>query len=232
MAIYPEELPEPESPTPGSIPGLRRGMNVFVKWTTMLTQQAEVINNAWGKLRSGDFEIRDYFSTIGDLVDTTAAALQFSTESLLGPTAPPWATLEWPIGAEQQAVRVKLPVDRRHTLRTTPLSMLGGPDNAKLQCSVSVAEQGNAIDVRLEPADEEPKAGEYIGFVFSNHYADPLAILTLFVPELERPAKKPPAKRNSAARARAAGKKSEAASKARSKAKVKKAKARTKAKKK
>lgn len=169
----------PKDPPTGSLPGVQRGSRLVSAWSKMLLAHVNVWDGVWSKLKSGNYEMKDWYQAIAQSVDlATAGADELMQIVAGGPQAAPWVSFKWP-AKETQSVRPRLAVDGKELLRTPfALSKLGASNGTPAQAYASW--EGSTLVVSIE--DVYPASGEYIGFVFCDKYAEPLAIITLYVP--------------------------------------------------
>ena len=167
-------------PPTGSYPGFELGLQVLDAWRSVLYQQANIVNGIWSKLKGGTFEAKDGYQAIVDTVETSAASVESMLATLSGTSSPPFVSLP-PDAKGAVSVRLRKPISEDQKLRAR-LSLIGGSESQSL--TVTVTRTGTySIDVVLAGKAERP--GDYMGFVSSDRYPDPLAVLSVSVPSKE-----------------------------------------------
>jgi hypothetical protein len=180
-------------PPTGAFPGYNLGRNLFVTWSNALQHQANIWNANWTKLLDGTYEMKDWYSAIAQSLQGSSAAVEQMFSMISSPSTPPWASLKWPPTSEIE-VRLRQSIDMNENLRVYPMSRLGG-DEGKDPPIVEVKVTGaNTVKLWLMSKDKQPAnvtPGQYIGFVVSERFAEPLVIVTVSVPESrEKPARR------------------------------------------
>lgn len=164
-------------PPTGSYPGFDIGLQMLDAWRDALHLQANIVNGVWSKLKGGTFEAQDGYKAIVDTVESSVTSVESMLARLTGTTNPPWVSLP-PEAKGAVPVRLRSPISDADILRVSRLAMLGGPESQSLTATVTRT-GAYSIDVLLSGKAETP--GEYLGFVFSDRYAAPLAILAVSV---------------------------------------------------
>jgi len=170
---------EPELPPTGSFPGFKRGTEWWSAWANGLLQQANIWNGVWGKMRAGQLDMRQWYKAIAESLDVTAGTAEQMLQVLNGPSAPPWVTVPWPPMSEV-AVRIRRPVDRAHSLSVSlsPLGAVQQTGSALLGSARPLGTYSLAVSVRAEDSENIAR-GPYLGFVFSDRYVEPLAVVSV-----------------------------------------------------
>lgn len=173
-----KEIPEVERP--GSFPGYQRGLSLFALWSETMQLQAQLWNEAWGKLTAGKYEMSDWYRALGQTLSSSASAAERAVRIAAGTESPPWAAMPWRPMSEVP-VSVRRPVDGNHVLSVPALMYCGSdgePGDSKILGSARV--DGDTILVALKPQNSERvRKGPYMGFLFSDRYpGEPLAVLT------------------------------------------------------
>ncbi|MEI9949996.1 MAG: hypothetical protein WDO74_13705 [Pseudomonadota bacterium] len=174
--------PANENPSTGSFPGFLRGSRWFSTWSKTLLAQASIWDDVWSKLKDGSYEMKDWYKAVTQSVDMAATSLDELVQIAAGgPQAPPWASLSWP-ATEEVSVQPRLAVDGTPTpILKTPfqLCQLGAPGGS-LEAYARL--EGSAVVVSLATGRPDAASGEYIGLIFCDRYAEPLAVITLSIP--------------------------------------------------
>ncbi len=164
-------------PALGAFPGYKFGRSLFVAWMNVLEEQANIWNESWSRLASGDYELKDFYRALGKSVEASAAGMEQLRLRLASSSSPPWVTLPWPPGGGVP-VRFKKAIDANHQL-SAKLHLLGEKGGNSLEASVKVTGASTAT-ITLKPGKGAAE-GAYFGFVVSDRCSEPLAIVTVLV---------------------------------------------------
>jgi len=140
-----------------------------------------VWDGVWSKLKSGNYEMKDWYQAIAESVDLASTGAEELVQIIAGgPQGAPWVSFKWP-AKETQSVRPRRTVDGKEVLKGEfELSQLGASHGNPVKAYARW--EGSTVVISID-ANSQPARGEYIGFVFCDKYAEPLAIITLYVPD-------------------------------------------------
>lgn len=164
-------------PPRGAFPGYKFGRSLFMSWMNALEEQANIWNDSWSKLISGNYELKDLYKALGKSVQASTESFEQMRLQLLSTSAsPPWVTLTWGSGASVN-VRLRQVIDGTHelSLKLYRLGDGGPPLEASAQPTGPYA-----ATLALYP-DERAKDGQYVGFLVSNKSSVPLAIASVLI---------------------------------------------------
>jgi hypothetical protein len=164
-------------PYRGSFPGYELGKGLFLAWTNALQQQANIFNDGWGKLVTGKYEMKDFYEAMAKSIDVSTAAFQQWTLAVGLPSSPPWVSVP---AATAVPVRIRHPIDNTHHVSATPLTLLGKEKPEILPELKVVQKDEYSVEVSWQRQREFTR-GQYVGFVMSDRYSEPLAIVTVLV---------------------------------------------------
>lgn len=164
-------------PPRGSFPGYAFGKSLFLAWTNMLGQQANIWNDGWGKLVTGKYELKDFYQGLAKSIDASSAAWQELTLALGLPSSPPWVSVP---AATAVPVRIRHPIDNSHRISATPLVLLGTEKPEHSPELKVVPKDQYLVEVSWR-RQKNFTHGQYVGFVLSDRYSEPLAIITILM---------------------------------------------------
>jgi hypothetical protein len=163
-------------PPIGAFPGYKFGRSIFTAWMSALEEQANIWNDSWSQLISGNYDFKDFYQALGRSMQASVESAEQIRLQLMSGSTPPWQTLIWGSGAPVR-VRLTQMIDGTHQL-TLNLYKLGGgarPIEASAQPAGAYA-----ATVTLVPSDAA-EDGQYVGFLVSDKCAAPLAIASVIV---------------------------------------------------
>jgi hypothetical protein len=164
-------------PPLGAFPGYKFGRTLFMSWMNALEEQANIWNDNWSKLISGNYELKDFYGALSQSVQASAESFeQMRVQMMTSNASPPWVTLTWGSGASV-TVRLKQMIDGTHqlSLKLYRLGDHGPPIEAN-----ATASGPYTASLALSP-DEPAKDGQYVGFLVSNKSSVPLAIASVLI---------------------------------------------------
>jgi hypothetical protein len=184
-------------PPVGSFPYYKKSVDLFTIWINALRSHSDAWNVAWGKLKNRSYGTTDFAESVVTGIETSIQYGEQLFFAVGGSSAPPWIAVPWPPAAEVEA-KVRKTVDTTQALRISGPSKFGATKGEALVGHVRrLTDSSIAVSVDMKDGATE---GDYIGFVFSDGYSEPLAIVIVSVPA--RPARAPAKKRGAKAHVR------------------------------
>jgi hypothetical protein len=172
-----EKTVDQSLPPLGAFPGYKFGRSLFMSWMTALEEQANIWNDSWSKLISGNYQFKDLYGALGKSIQASTASFEQMRLQLMATSALPlWVTLTWGSGANT-TVRLRQMIDGTHQL-SLKLYRLG--DGAKPLEASAQAAGPYTVTLALYP-DAKAADGQYVGFLVSNKSSEPLAIASVLV---------------------------------------------------
>lgn len=168
-----------KNPPTGSFPGYQLGVQLFSNWSNAMLEHANIWDGVWSKLRSGDYEMKDWYQAVARSVNVTSATIEDALRVVVGPSAPPWVRL--PSATEECPVKVRFRNDGKSQPKLSKLALLGAASQTALVGTARWDDDDDGIVLVSYTHQAEAEEGEYIGFVFLDPHPEPLAVVTVSV---------------------------------------------------
>lgn len=148
-------------------------------------RQAEIANEAWSKMRQGNYE---WSESVRAFVLSVEAPFEVWKENFpqLGPNPvrqPAWVNFQWGLEPDHLPVNLNKRLEVNESLKNTTLARLGATSVEALPKVLVEATGLSTAKVTIESSTRALTPGQYVGFIESDRSSTPLIVVTLTVPE-------------------------------------------------